>query len=76
MHRNGRPEETRLYCHGQGYDLVERPLIRHDEPMVIEKEMNIVVHPTYVHKGINYLIGSNGPGERLHRFPETVIEVG
>ena len=82
MRRNGRPEETRLYCHGQGYDLVERPLIRHDEPMVIEKDMNIVVHPTYIHKGMlswvcdNYLIGSNGPGERLHRFPETIIEVG
>jgi Xaa-Pro aminopeptidase len=82
MRRNGRPEETRLYCHGQGYDLVERPLIRHDEPMTIEKDMNIVVHPTYIHKGMlswvcdNYLIGSNGPGERLHRFPETIIEVG
>jgi Xaa-Pro aminopeptidase len=82
MRRNGRPEETRLYCHGQGYDLVERPLIRHDEPMAIEKDMNIVVHPTYVHNGMlswvcdNYLIGSNGPGERLHRFPETIIEVG
>jgi Xaa-Pro aminopeptidase len=82
MRRNGRPEETRLYCHGQGYDLVERPLIRHDEPMAIEKDMNIVVHPTYIHDGMlswvcdNYLIGSNGPGERLHRFPETIIEVG
>jgi Xaa-Pro aminopeptidase len=82
MRRNGRPEETRLYCHGQGYDLVERPLIRHDEPMAIEKDMNIVVHPTYIHKGMlswvcdNYLIGSNGPGERLHRFPETIMEVG
>ncbi len=82
MHRNGRPEETRLYCHGQGYDLVERPLIRHDEPMLIQKDMNIVVHPTYVHNGMlswvcdNYLIGSNGPGERLHRFPEEIIEVG
>jgi Xaa-Pro aminopeptidase len=82
MRRNGRPEETRLYCHGQGYDLVERPLIRHDEPMTIEKDMNIVVHPTYIHKGMlswvcdNYLIGSNGPGERLHRFPETIVEVG
>ena len=82
MRRNGRPEETRLYCHGQGYDLVERPLIRHDEPMAIEKDMNIVVHPTYIHKGMlswvcdNYLIGSNGPGERLHRFPEVIIEVG
>jgi Xaa-Pro aminopeptidase len=82
MRRNGRPQETRLYCHGQGYDLVERPLIRHDESMAIEKDMNIVVHPTYIHKGMlswvcdNYLIGSNGPGERLHRFPETIVEVG
>jgi Xaa-Pro aminopeptidase len=82
MKKNGRPEESRLYCHGQGYDLVERPLIRKDEPWTIEKDMNIVVHPTYVHAGYfnwlcdNYLIGGNGPGERLHQFPEEVIEVG
>ena len=48
MRKNGRPEEKRLHCHGQGYDLVERPLIRSDEPMSIEKDMNIVVHPTYM----------------------------
>jgi Xaa-Pro aminopeptidase len=82
MRKNGRPEEARLYCHGQGYDLVERPLVRRDEPMTIQKDMNIVVHPTYIHKGMlswicdNYLIGSNGPGDRLHQFPEAVIEVG
>jgi Xaa-Pro aminopeptidase len=82
MRRNGRPEEARLYCHGQGYDLVERPLIRHDEPWSIQKDMNIVVHPTYVHNKMlswlcdNYLIGSNGPGDRLHQFPETIVEVG
>ena len=35
MRKNGRPEEKRLHCHGQGYDLVERPLIRSDEPMAI-----------------------------------------
>ena len=68
MRKNGRPMEARLYCHGQGYDLVERPLIRNDEPMTIEKDMNIVVHPTYIHAGYlnwlcdNYLIGGNGPG--------------
>ncbi|MEI9803862.1 MAG: M24 family metallopeptidase [Pseudolabrys sp.] len=63
MRKNGRPMEARLYCHGQGYDLVERPLVRNDEPMTIEKDMNIVVHPTYIHAGYlnwlcdNYLIG-------------------
>ena len=33
--------ETRLYAHGQGYDLVERPAIREDEPMRIKPRMNI-----------------------------------
>jgi Xaa-Pro aminopeptidase len=82
MRKNGRPEEQRLYAHGQGYDLVERPLIRHDEPMAIEKDMNIVVHPTYIRGHVlswvcdNYLIEVNGPGERLHRFPEIITELG
>jgi Xaa-Pro aminopeptidase len=82
MRKNGRPGEARLYCHGQGYDLVERPLVRNDEPWTIEKDMNIVVHPTYVHRGFlnwlcdNYLIGGNGPGDRLHQFPEEIVEVG
>ena len=81
MRRNGRPEEARLYCHGQGYDLVERPLVRADEPMTIEKDMNIVVHPTYLHGGWvnwlcdNYFITGNGPGDRLHQFPEVITEV-
>jgi Xaa-Pro aminopeptidase len=82
MRKNGRPPEARLYCHGQGYDLVERPLVRNDEPWAIEKDMNIVVHPTYEHAGYlnwlcdNYLIGGNGPGDRLHQFPEEVVELG
>ena len=82
MRKNGRPEEKRLYCHGQGYDLVERPLIRSDEPMAIEKDMNIVVHPTYIRGHVlswvcdNYLIEANGPGERLHQFPEIITELG
>jgi Xaa-Pro aminopeptidase len=82
MRKNGRPEEARLYCHGQGYDLVERPLVRRDEPMTIQKDMNIVVHPTYIQNGMlswvcdNYVIGSNGSGDRLHQFPEAIIEVG
>jgi Xaa-Pro aminopeptidase len=82
MRKNGRPMESRLYCHGQGYDLVERPLVRSDEPMKIEVDMNIVVHPTYIHGGYlnwlcdNYIIGGNGPGDRLHQFPEEVVEAG
>jgi Xaa-Pro aminopeptidase len=82
MRKNGRPEEKRLHAHGQGYDLVERPLIRMDEPMAIAEHMNIVVHPTYIRGHVmswvcdNYLIEANGPGERLHRFPEAITELG
>ena len=81
MRKHGRPEEARLYCHGQGYDLVERPLIRSDEPWTIEKDMNIVVHPTYAYGGYlnwlcdNYIIGGNGPGDRIHYFPEEIVEI-
>ena len=82
MRRNGLPEERRLHCHGQGYDLVERPLIRSDEPMMIAQDMNIVAHPTYMRGHVlswvcdNYLIEATGPSERLHRFPEAITELG
>ncbi len=82
MSDNGRAEETRLYCHGQGYDLVERPLIRHDEPMTIQKNMNIVCHPGYmtpnIHSWIcdNYIIGDSGPGESIHKTPQKIFEAG
>ena len=47
MAKNGRPKENRLYCHGQGYHLVERPLVRFDETMPLAARMNIAVHPMY-----------------------------
>lgn len=82
MRENGRPEESRVHCHGQGYDLVERPLVRKDEPWVIAKDMNMAVHPGYIHGGHlnwlcdNYIIGADGPGDRLHQFPEEILAVG
>ena len=82
MRKNGRPEEKRLYCHGQGYDMVERPLVRRDEPMAILANMNIVVHPAYVTATTyswvcdNFLIGANGVSEKLHRFAQQIVEIG
>jgi len=81
MRENGRPEEKRLHCHGQGYDMVERPLVRFDEPMPIRKNMNIVVHPTYATARTfswvcdNYLIGEEGVAEKLHAFPQKIFEL-
>ena len=81
MRSHGFPSELRLYGHGQGYDLVERPLIRADETMTIEANMNFALHPTYEPPSIfavicdNYLIGPDGPGECLHKTPKQVFEV-
>ena len=82
LRKHGKPEEERLYCHGQGYDLVERPLVRLDEPMPISANMNITCHPTYVADGWfhticdNFQVGENGVMGRLHKFPEKLLELG
>jgi Xaa-Pro aminopeptidase len=81
MAKNGRAKENRLYCHGQGYNLVERPLVRFDETMPIAKRMNIAVHPmfqsrdTYTWICDNFLITEHGV-ERLHEFPIEITELG
>lgn len=81
LRRHGKPEESRLYCHGQGYDLVERPFVRNDEPMNIGAGMNITCHPTWISQGVfsticdNYLIGEKGVVSRLHESPEALIEI-
>jgi Xaa-Pro aminopeptidase len=75
------PAELRLYSHGQGYDLVERPLIRADETMRIEEHMNLAVHPGYETPSIfavicdNYFIEADGPGACVHKTPKQVFEV-
>jgi len=82
MRKNKRPEEKRLHSHGQGYDMVERPLIRHDETMTILKNTNMVCHPTYVTERTyswccdNFLIGESGVAEKLHGFPQKIVELG
>jgi Xaa-Pro aminopeptidase len=80
MRKNGRPEENRLYCHGQGYHLVERPLVRFDETMRLQARMNLAVHPMYHSKDTytwicdNFLITENG-AKRLHAFPQEIVEL-
>ncbi|HEY4774595.1 MAG TPA: M24 family metallopeptidase [Xanthobacteraceae bacterium] len=81
MNGRGLPPERRLYCHGQGYDLVERPLVRADETMTIEKNMNFAVHPGFAVDGVfsvicdNYLIENDGPTECLHNTPKQIFEI-
>ena len=74
------PEEKRILCHGQGYEMVERPLIRQDEKMTVRENMNIGLHAAMVmNKNFmsntnNFLIGPNGP-ERLHKTPQKLYEI-
>ncbi len=81
MRARGLPEEKRLNCHNQGYDLVERPLVRFDETMTVTENLNIACHPGYVTERNfavlcdNYLIGPEGVSERLHKTAEEVIEL-
>jgi Xaa-Pro aminopeptidase len=76
------PEERRLSVHGMGYDMVERPLIRDDEDMMIEEHMAIVCHPgilnerMFVHNTDVYLIEAQGPSPCLHATPKQIFEVG
>jgi len=81
MTQRGLPPELRLYAHGQGYDMVERPMIRSDETMPIAANMNFAVHPGYETPSIfavicdNYIVGENGPGDCLHKTPKQVFEL-
>lgn len=81
MKARGFPPERRVHCHGQGYDNVEPPLIRSDETMTLTKNMNIGLHPAIARKDMfvtscdNYLIGSDGTVERLHRTPREIVEL-
>lgn len=81
MKKRGHQEEKRLHCHGQGYENVERPLIRSDESMRIAANMNIGIHPIVANPRVaatisdNFLIRADGPHERLHQTPQKVFEI-
>lgn len=81
MIARGLPPEIRLYAHGQGYDMVERPLVRRDESMAFAAGMNLAVHPGFETDAIfavicdNYIVGPDGPGACLHATPKKIFEL-
>jgi Xaa-Pro aminopeptidase len=81
LEKKGYLPERRLYAHGQGYDLVERPLIRYDEPMQIQAGMNMTVHPTAVSETVwvgvadNYIVTETGVGPCLHKTPKEILVI-
>ena len=77
----GLPRETRIHAHGQGYDIVERPLIRFDETMKLAENMFLAVHPGYHSKSCfafvcdNTIIGKAGASPWMHKTPQKIYEL-
>jgi Xaa-Pro aminopeptidase len=82
MRDHGRAEEKRVHFHGQGYDMVERPLVRFDETMPVAANMYFALHPafstarTYSWACDNFLLTDDGAVERLHRLARKLFELG
>lgn len=76
----GLQAEKRLYAHGQGYDMIERPLIRDDEDLTLENGMCIAVHPNGVLGGYfgyvcdNFMLDASG-ARRIHKTPQRIFEL-
>jgi Xaa-Pro aminopeptidase len=81
MKQRGMPPEIRLYAHSQGYDMVERPMLRADETMPLEAGMNFAVHPGYETSSMwmticdNYMVEASGVSECLHKTEKRIFEV-
>lgn len=78
---HGQGPERRVHSHGQGYDIVSRPLIRHDETLAIAPGMFFSVHPgigsptTFTFLCDNFFVGDEAAGEVLHAVPQRLFEV-
>jgi Xaa-Pro aminopeptidase len=76
----GYPPDRRIFAHGQGYDVMERPGIRIGEKMVIKAGMNIGIHSglrteeVYAQCCDNYIITDSG-ASILHKTPRVVVEI-
>ncbi len=81
MVSKGYAKEKRIYAHGMGYDMVERPAINIEDSMKIQPGMNIAVHPSITTEKAsavvcsNYIVQEKGEAVCLHRTPEKIFTV-
>lgn len=74
----GYAPEGRLFGHGQGYDMVERPAFVPKETMKLKEGMLVAVHPAAVNQDVfsfccdNYLVTATG-AELLTLTPQKVF---
>jgi len=81
MVSRGQKAERRVHCHGQGFDVVEPPLIRQDETMALGVNVNIGFHPAITQGRElvtccdNLFVDAAGKVERVHKTPRTINEL-
>ena len=79
LQSRGFEKEGRIFAHGQGYDLVERPSFNPGETMKVKANMNIAVHPCVISKNAyaqvcsNFLVPESGAPESLHKTPQKIF---
>lgn len=73
--------EPRLFSHSQGYDMVERPLVRRDESMSLAAGMFLSCHPAIGSPSVfaflcdNFIVGQEGGAQRVHTTEQKIFEV-
>lgn len=78
MEAHGFAAEHRLFAHGQGYDLVERPALTAAETMKLKENMFLAVHPicfndeAYAFSCDNFVVTKQG-GVKVHKTPQEII---
>ena len=76
----GYDAELRICSHGQGYDIVDRPVFVKEETMVLKENMFIAHHPNTARGGVvgyncdNYLITKDG-AKLLSKTPRGIIHI-
>ena len=77
---NGYKEEDRFFGHGQGVDLVQRPLFDYKETMIMQENMFIAIHPglddgkLWAFNTDNFLVTPEG-AKRLNKTPQGIFRV-
>ena len=80
LRQHGYQEESRLFAHSLGYDMVERPAITPGETMPIPTRLNIGIHPVVkseAHGWVcdTYFLHESGEIELLHKTPEKIYAI-
>ncbi|WP_145996050.1 M24 family metallopeptidase [Lachnoclostridium edouardi] len=76
----GYVEEGHFYAHGQGYDIVDRPIFCPEETMVLKENMYFSMHPRCKNKDAaaicidNFTVTKQG-GKRISQIPQNLISI-